>query len=207
LGIVASKIVEKYYRPAIVISLENGIGTASARSIDGFHLHEALCSCSKFLDAYGGHKGAAGLTIKEENIEGFRKDINKMAEQFLEIKKLVPTILIDGEVAFKDINLDLAKLIKSLEPYGEGNPSPIFCSRNLSVISDPQILGRETLKFWVTDGQQSFSAVGFGMAKYKEMLSPENYIDLAYEIIIDDWNKTPTPQLKLKDIKISEVEE
>ncbi|HPN87713.1 MAG TPA: single-stranded-DNA-specific exonuclease RecJ [Candidatus Omnitrophota bacterium] len=207
LGIVASKIVEKYYRPAIVISLEDNIGTGSARSIDGFHLFDALAACSSFLEEYGGHKGAAGLTIKKDNIEPFKKKINQMAEDFLEIKKLLPTVFIDAEISLRDIDIHLARLIKSLEPYGEGNPSPVFCSRNLSVISEPQILGKETLKFWVTDGRQTLSAVGFGMAKYKEMLTPENYIDLAYEIIIDDWNKTPTPQLKLKDIKLSEVEE
>ncbi|MBF0523042.1 MAG: single-stranded-DNA-specific exonuclease RecJ [Candidatus Omnitrophica bacterium] len=204
LGIVASKIVEKYYRPAIVISTDNGVGSASARSIEGFHLYEALSRCSTLLVDYGGHKGAAGLTIKEENIDLLRKQINQLADELLEVKKLVPTILIDCAIDLGVINLELAQLIKSMEPYGEGNPSPVFCSKNLTVTSRPMVMGRETLKFWVTDGSQKISAVGFGMAKYQDMITPKAKIDLAYEIIIDDWNKAPTPQLKLKDIKLAD---
>lgn len=204
LGIVAARLADKYYRPAIVISLENGIGTASARSIKGFHLHDALSNCAEYLDEFGGHAGAAGLTIKEENIDPFRLLINKVAHEVLEVKKLRPTLMIDCEIPISSIDMAMADIISSMEPFGEGNPSPIFCSRNISVKNNPSVLGKNTLKFLVGDDDFSISAVGFGMADYQEIVRSGEKIDLAYEISIDDWNKAPTPQLMLKDIRISD---
>jgi len=204
LGIVASKITDRYYRPAIVISTNDGVGTASARSIDGFHIYDALADCADCLENFGGHEGAAGLTIKEENIDPFRNMINKVAEKKLEIKKLVPTLSIDCEISLKNVNMKLAETVESMEPFGEGNPAPVFCSRNLTVKGCPRVLGRETLKFWVAEGHLTISAVGFGMARFKDIVVPGAKVDLAYEVTIDDWNKAPTAQLKLKDIKLSE---
>ena len=97
----------------------------------------------------------------------------------------------------------MAEIVESMEPYGEANPTPIFCTRNLQVKGYPRIMGKDTIKFWVTDGKVSISAVGFGMASYEELLNLNQPIDLAYEISIDDWNKAPTPQLRLKDIRLS----
>ena len=202
-GIVASKIADKYYKPAIVIALESGVGTASGRSIPGFHLYNVLNECSQCLEQFGGHKGAVGLTIMEDKIDHFRGLINEVADKVLEIKKLTPTLFIDGEIGLKDFNLGTAEMIQTLEPFGEGNAVPVFCSRNLTVKSNPQILARETLKFWVTDGNESISAVGFGMAKFKDIVKIGSKVDLAYQIAIDDWNKAPTTQLMLKDIKVS----
>ncbi len=204
LGIVASRLTETYSRPAIVISLEDGVGTASARSIEGFHLHEALESCSEALENFGGHKLAAGLTIREEKIEEFRDLMNTFAQDVLEVRSLVPSVSIDCEVPLSSLSLDLVDKIDSLEPYGEGNPAPVFCSRQLTVKSKPAVLGRETLKFWVTDGEVSVAALGFGMGKYAKILFPGQKVDLAYQVAIDDWNKAPTVMLKLKDIKENE---
>jgi len=204
IGIVAARLMNKYYRPAIVISIKDGIGTASARSIDGFHLHSALKRCTEYLEGFGGHAMAAGLTIKEENIDPFRSLINKIADETLEAKKLLPTLMIDCEIPLASINMELAEIIDSMEPFGEGNPVPIFCSRKVTVQSDPDVLGKNTLKFWAGDEQFSISVVGFGMGDYLEIVGSGAKIDLAYEISIDDWNKAPTPQLKLKDIRESE---
>ncbi len=203
LGIVASRVAETYYRPTIIISLENGVGTASARSIEGFHLNEALEHCSEILVTFGGHKLAAGLTIKEEHVENFRRKINDFAKDILEIRNMIPTISIDAEVSLSSLSLEVAQLIESLEPYGEGNATPVFCSRQLVVKSPPSLMGKDTIKFWVSDGQSSISAVGFGMAKYADLVRPGAQVDLAYELTIDDWNKSPVPQLKLKDIRES----
>ncbi len=204
LGIVAARITEKYYRPSIVISLENGVGTASCRSVEGFHLYRALSDCSDVLENFGGHEGAAGLTIKEENVTTFRNMINEVAQKVLENVNLVPTISIDGEVPLSRLNLSLHEVLDTMEPFGEGNPEPIFCTRNLTVLSAPQVMGKETLKFWVTDGNVSISAVGFGMAKFREMIQVKSVVDLAYTLMIDDWNKTPTVQLRLKDLRVSD---
>ena len=100
--------------------------------------------------------------------------------------------------------MPLAEMIDSLEPFGEGNPEPIFCTRQVTVKSHPALLGKETIKFWVSDGDYAISAVGFGMARYGGLIHPGGKIDLAYQITLDDWNKKPTPQLILKDIRLSE---
>ncbi len=204
LGIVASRVAETYYRPTIIISLENGVGTASARSIEGFHLNEALHHCAEILVAFGGHKLAAGLTIKEEHVESFRLKINDFAKDILEIRDMIPTLQIDAEVSLSSLSLEVAQLIEGLEPYGEGNATPVFCSRQMIVKSPPMLMGKDTLKFWVTDGQCSISAVGFGMAKYADLIRPGAQVDIAYELTIDDWNKSPTVQLKLRDIRESQ---
>ncbi|MBF0483700.1 MAG: single-stranded-DNA-specific exonuclease RecJ [Candidatus Omnitrophica bacterium] len=203
LGIVASRITDKYYRPAIVISVEDGIGTASARSIDGFHLHDALLECSDLLERFGGHEGAAGLTIKVEHIEAFKKAINKIAHTDLELKRLIPNINIDCEVSLDDVGLELANTIDTMEPFGEGNPEPVFCVLGVTVKSRPQVMGKETIKFWVSDGDSSISAVGFGMGSFANMIDVGNKVDLAFNIGIDDWNKAPVAQLKLKDIRLA----
>jgi single-stranded-DNA-specific exonuclease len=201
LGIVASRIVDKYYRPTVVISVEDGMGTGSARSIDGFHLHEALTSCAGVLENYGGHKRAAGLRLKYENIAVFRQSINDFAQQVLPQEKFIPSLGIDCEIPLGSIDMDLMDLISSMEPHGEGNPTPMFCSRGVTVKSPPALMGKDTIKFWVSDGSKTISAVGFGMGSFKDMIKLGAQVDLAYTLSIDDWNKAPTVQLMLKDIK------
>jgi len=201
LGIVASRIVDKYYRPTVVISVEDGIGTGSARSVDGFHLHEAFSSCAAVLENYGGHKRAAGLRLKDHNIENFRQAINDFAHLSLPPERLTPTLQIDAEIPLSVIDLDLVGLIASLEPHGEGNPAPVFCSRGLTVKSPPSLLGKDTIKFWVSDGVKTISAVGFGMGSFKDKVKLGSVVDLAYTLSIDDWNKAPAVQLMLKDIR------
>ncbi|MBL8013113.1 MAG: single-stranded-DNA-specific exonuclease RecJ, partial [Candidatus Omnitrophica bacterium] len=202
LGIVASKIVEKYYRPTIVISIEDGLGVGSCRSIEGFHLVDALTNCAASLETYGGHKRAAGLKVKHENIDIFRQAINDFAREAFASIDLMPSLDIDCEVPFSALNLDFVNLIDSLEPHGEGNPPVVLCSRNLTVRSAPTVMGKGTIKFWVTDGECSISAVGFGMSEFQPYIKPGKKIDLAYNVMIDDWNKAPVVQLKLKDIKL-----
>jgi single-stranded-DNA-specific exonuclease len=202
LGIVASRIVDKYYRPTVVISVEDGMGTGSARSIDGFHLHEALTSCAAMLENYGGHKRAAGLRLKHHNIDIFRQAINAFAQQAMPQEEIVPILGIDGEIPLSSIDLKLVELISAMEPHGEGNPAPVFCSKGVTVKSTPSVLGRDTLKFWVSDGSKTISAVGFGMGSFRDKVKLGSQVDLAYTLSIDDWNKAPTVQLMIKDIKV-----
>jgi len=203
-GIVASRIKDKYSKPAIVIAIKDDVGTASARSVNGFNFHEAISQCSDCLEAFGGHAGAAGLTIKKENIESFNTLINKIAHQTLDDKKLLPELSLEDEIPLSSIDINLANIIISMEPFGEGNPEPIFCSRQVRVNSLPQLLGKNTLKFWVADNGMTISAVGFGMGELKKEIKKGQLIDIAYTISIDDWNKAPTPQIILKDIKLGQ---
>ncbi|MFA5088250.1 MAG: single-stranded-DNA-specific exonuclease RecJ, partial [Candidatus Omnitrophota bacterium] len=204
LGIVASRIAETYYRPTVVVSVNDGVGTASARSIPGFHLYEALTYCAETLESYGGHQGAAGLTIQEDKIDSFRDMINQYASDKVDGDYLKPSLELDCEVPLSLLDLDLVEIIDTMEPYGEGNPPPYFYTRNLIVKSQPSVLGKDTLKFWVSDGSRTISVVGFKMGKYREFVNLGQRVDLAYQLAIDDWNKAPTVQLKLKDMKLSE---
>ncbi len=202
LGIAASRILEKYYRPTFVISVREGVGSGSARSMEGFHLHEALTKCSNSLEAYGGHKRAAGVTIKEDNIATFRRSINEWAQQVLAEEPLGPTLDIDAQLPLSLIDLPLTKLIATMQPHGEGNAPVILCTRQLKIKTSAQVLAKDTLKFSVTDGVRTYNAVGFGMGGRQKELNQGTIIDLAYSLEIDDWNKLPTVQLIIKDIKI-----
>ncbi len=205
LGIVAARLVDRYYRPAVVISSEGEVGTGSARSIDGFHIFEAFQACSDTLEHFGGHKMAAGLTIRSEKINEFRDVINQFAREALTMETLLPALTIDAEIPLASISLDLARIIDSLEPHGEGNPSAVFCTRGVKVKNVPQVMGKETLKFWVTDGRVTLPVVGFGMAKLKDFLKMGQIVDVAYSISTDDWSGDAQVVLKLKDFRESPV--
>ncbi|MCX5680987.1 MAG: DHHA1 domain-containing protein, partial [Candidatus Omnitrophica bacterium] len=200
-GIVASRIADTFYRPSIVLSIEEGIATGSARSIEGFHLFDALTKCAHLLEDFGGHDHAAGLTIRQENLQVFKEEINAIARETIKEEDLAPSISVDCEIPLSSVNMELVKLAARLEPFGEGNPEPIFCSRSVIVKSPPVVLSRDTLKFWVTDKKNVFSAVGFGMGAYQPLVELGKPIDIVYSVSIDDWNKEPAVQLELKDIK------
>jgi single-stranded-DNA-specific exonuclease len=201
LGIAASRIADKYGRPTIVISLSEDLGVGSARSVEGFHLHDALTSCSDVLESFGGHKHAAGLKVKRENLAEFRSRLNELASG-MTTEELEPTLSIDAEVTLKDADLELINTLDILEPHGEGNPEPVFATRRLMVKSRPQMMGKDTIKFYVTDGRVTRQAVGFGMGEDNAHLRMGQAVDIAFTLSIDDWNKAPQAQLTLKDIRV-----
>ncbi|MFH0753719.1 MAG: single-stranded-DNA-specific exonuclease RecJ [Candidatus Omnitrophota bacterium] len=203
LGIAASKIVEKYGRPAIVISVEDGLGVGSARSVEGFHLNEALAHCAEMLDGFGGHKRAAGLKVKDHMIADLRARLNSFAVNVFADGIPDAVIGVDMQLPLGSVGMDLVDLIAMLEPFGEGNPAPVFATRRLLVKSKPQVMGKDTLKFWVTDGRVSVSVVGFGMAREFGHLRMGQAVDIVYTLGIDDWNKAPQAQIMLKDMRIS----
>ena len=201
LGIAASKIMDRYGKPTIVISFSEGLGVGSARSVEGFHLNEALAHCSGILEEFGGHKRAAGLKVRHERVAEFRERINDFAKGIFQ-KEPVPTLEIDAELPLSQAGMELVKTVASLEPHGEGNPAPLFATRRLMVKSRPQVLGKDTIKFWVTDGRVSLSVVGFGMGTGCADLRMGQAVDIVYSLGIDDWNKAAQVQLVLKDIRL-----
>lgn len=201
-GIVASRIVEKFNRPSIVISGDDGVGVGSARSHNGFHLYNALAHCAEHLETFGGHKMAAGLKVRQEKVAEFKMAINDFARTVVTSEEMAPTIAIDMDIPINQLSIDLAHIINGLQPFGEANIEPILCSRQLTIKSRPQVLGRNTLKMWLTDGQVSVSAVGFGMGDLAAEMAVGDQVDVAYHLSIDDWNKAPTVQLTLKDVII-----
>jgi len=200
LGIVASKIADRFYRPAIVISLTDNLCKGSARSIKNFHLFDALTECKGLLNSFGGHAHAAGLLITRDSIDEFRKNINKLARENLTIEDLLPSLDVDMEVSLTDLNEEVVAELESLEPFGSGNPEPLFYTRNLKLKSEPQTMARETIKFWVTDGKVTMQVIGFGMSSFKESLESAESFDLVYTPKIDSWRDDSSIILEIRDI-------
>lgn len=200
LGIVASKLADKFYRPAIVISLDEDLCKGSGRSIKAFHLFEALTDCRGLLDSFGGHAHAAGLLITRDNIDEFRKSINKLAHERLDLADLLPGIDVDAELVLADLNEKAVRGLEALEPFGMGNPEPLFYTRLLRLKGQPQVLGRETLKFWVTDGALTCQVIGFGMSGMLDSLRHAESFDLVYTPKIDSWRQEESVILEAKDI-------
>lgn len=203
LGIVAAKIADRFHRPAIVVSFnEQGLGKGSGRSIESFHLFEGLLECQEHLEGFGGHKKACGLSILKHNIDGFKQSINRIAQR-LSAQDLLPSLHIDLGLELADLNETLISEIEALEPFGQDNPKPVFCSNNLKIKSKPALLAKDTLKFWVTDGRSAYPAVGFGMGSYLDLVSSAKEINLAYKVSRDTWNGNNQLQLEIEDIRLS----
>jgi len=207
IGIVASRISDRFYRPTILISKKDGVGRGSGRSIKNFHLFEALMGCEDILKQYGGHKYACGLTILEKNLTRFKKTINEIANEVLVPSDLVPHIDIDMEIPLSSLDEGIVEDITGLQPFGARNPEPLFCSRNLRLTQPPRMLKNDHVKFWVSDGNRNFEAIGFGLARDSDTESilrkcPE--IDLAYTASFNTWQGVRNIQLKIEDIRPSE---
>ncbi len=200
LGIVASKIADRFYRPAIVISLKDELCKGSARSIRNFHLFEALMDCKDLLNSFGGHAHAAGLLITKDNIDEFRMQINKLAHDRLNLEDLIPGMDVDAELVLSDLGVEMARELEKLEPFGAANPEPSFYTRALKLKGQVQKLGRDTLKFWVTDGVTTWQAIGFGMASLSEALAQADSFDLVYTPKVDNWRQEESLILETKDI-------
>ncbi|HTZ11736.1 MAG TPA: single-stranded-DNA-specific exonuclease RecJ [Candidatus Margulisiibacteriota bacterium] len=200
LGVVASKLADRFYRPAIVISLGEDLCKGSGRSIKNFHLFQALSECSKFLNNFGGHSHAAGLVITRDSIEDFKKSINRLAKDKLLLEDLIPSVDIDLEVGLSELSEELALELEQLEPFGTANPEPLFYTRSLKLKGEPQLLSRDTLKFWVSDGKTTFQAIGFGMGSFRDSLESSASFDLIYTLKIDNWQEESSVILEAKDI-------
>jgi single-stranded-DNA-specific exonuclease len=200
IGIVASKLANRFYRPTILISLSQGLCKGSGRSIKNFHLFQALLDCKGCLENFGGHQHAVGLVIARDNIEEFKKTINRLAEEKLLLEDLLPSLHIDIELPLSDLSENIIEELEKLEPFGEGNPGPLFYSRALKLRGEPQVLGRGTLKFWVNDGNVIYQAIGFGMSSLKDSLIGADSFDLIYTPRIDSWNGRVSVILEITDI-------
>ncbi len=202
IGIVASRIVEKYYRPTVLISVEDGVGKASARSIQGFDLYESLKECEDLLMGYGGHKYAAGLSIEKEKIETFRDRFEDIARKKLNEDLLIPKLLIDAELQLSQINEKFVELLKNFAPFGPHNMRPVFVSRKLQIVGTPVIVGRNHLKFKVRQDNAVLDVIGFNMGELFYRLSPgESNLDLAYVIEENEYMGRKTIQLRAKDLR------
>ncbi len=202
IGIVASRIVERYYRPTIMISVVDGVGKGSARSVTNFNIYEAIKECSEFLTTFGGHKYAAGLTIPEENIPPFIEKFKEVARRELTEEDLVPVMKVDCEVELKEFDERLIRLLKLMGPFGPLNLRPVFVSRNLRVVGEPSVVGNNHLKLSVEQDGVVMSAIGFNLGdRLPHILNNNQVLDCAYVIEENYWNGRKELQLRLKDIK------
>ena len=202
IGIVSSKVTEKYYKPSILLCFEDGIAKGSGRSIQGFDLYEGLTKCSEFLDKFGGHAMAVGLTLNKENFENFKDKFEKIAEE-ANIKEIVPTIYIDEEVKLKDISMDLVKSLSVLEPFGEANKVPLFLIKNLKIDSIRALSEGRHLKLSLRDESVVINAIGFDIGNLAEEYKIGDKIDVVGILEINSFNGFSSIQINIKDIRKS----
>ncbi len=201
IGIVASRIAEKYYRPTILISTKDKIGKGSGRSIRNFHLFDTLSKCGHLLEGFGGHEKAAGISILKSNLLDFKKFFNEVVHKTLSCEELVPVIDVDMEVSLSVLSEKLINELELCAPFGMGNSRPVFVSRDLRVKDKPRTLRGNGFKLWLTDGNVTCEALG---SKFNDIdisdISSE--FSVVYSPSINDWQGINTIQLKLKDIQL-----
>lgn len=204
IGIVASRLVERYHLPTVMIAITDGEGKGSARSIPGFHLCEALKECEHLLIKYGGHKYAAGLSIKAENISEFREKFKEVSAKFLDEEAITPKLNIDLEIELSDIDDDFMKAIEGFAPFGPQNLRPVFLTRNCEVLGQPYTVGHNHLKMRVRKGNAVFDVIGFGFGDMAKIISDKGcLVDMVYAVEYNTWNDVTRIQIRLRDIKLT----
>jgi single-stranded-DNA-specific exonuclease len=199
-GIVASRLVDLFSRPAFVISLKDGVGKGSGRSVSDFNIYRGIQQCASLLLSYGGHCHAAGISIKEVDIEQFALLLDETIRESGQNLDLVSQTIIDSECQFQDINLSLINQMQMLAPFGSKNPEPVLCARNIKV-SSPTIVGNNHLKMRLTSNGMSCDSIWFAMGNHLNALSGAN-LDVAFTPQINQWNGGSDIQLKMKDVAI-----
>lgn len=207
IGIVASRVVEKYYRPTVMIATPpnnflGGIGKGSARSIPGFDIYQALKQCDDLMIAFGGHKYAAGLTIRTDRIAALQQRLRQVAAGLMTDELRTPKLRIDGEVRFGEIDAKLMRYLQMLAPFGPHNMRPVFMSRKVRVVGTPQVVGSNHLRFKASQDNRVIDAIGFNLGHLAHRLSPaENNVEVAYLIEENEWQGQISTQLRIKDIR------
>lgn len=202
IGIVASRLTEKYYRPTIVLTHSNGNYTGSARSVMGYDLYEALVECSDLLIQFGGHKYAAGLTISPENLSIFADRFEQVVAKSIHPSLLIPEINIDTEIDFTQINGKFFRVLSQMAPFGPQNMSPVFCTKNITFVGTPQIVGTNHLKINVKQQNSAiFEAIGFNLGEFEKLLKPNQPFSICYTIEENNWKDKKRLQLNIKGIR------
>jgi len=200
LGIVASRLINKYYRPTLVLDIQDGMAYGSGRSIDGFNLYAALARLGHLFEKFGGHYHAAGFTLKASNIEVLARELEILAQDELSEHHLIPAIEIDAEMNLTDLSLETINSIKSLTPFGKGNPEPLFYARSLEVIAS-RVVGENHLKLRVKQGGSVVEAIGFGLSERHPI---EDRIDIVFTPEINRWQGDEKIQLRIIDLKVTD---
>ncbi len=204
-GIVASRLIETYYKPTVVLTMSNGLATGSARSVPGFDLYQAVESCADLLENFGGHMYAAGLTMKPENVEEFTRRFHAYVEEHIDPALLVPQVDIDAEISFSNITPAFRATLARFQPFGPGNTAPIFASRSVCG-NDVKLVGAEQEHLRMDLAQQQkpntqIAAIAFQQPEHYEWVRGGRAVDVCYSIAENHYRGVVTPQLRIKDIK------
>lgn len=199
IGIVASRLTEKYFKPTILICIEGDEGKGSGRSIPGIDLHQALVESSQYLKKYGGHEMAVGLSLEKNKIEDFRKHFEEILKE-KNVKQILPVINIDCEITKKDLNKETIEQIKLLEPYGEKNKPPLVVYKNLKITSIRALSEGKHLKIELKDGNENISAIGFNLGELSEEYLIGDKVDIVGNLELNSYNGQERIQINLKDI-------
>lgn len=209
-GIVASRMIEHYYKPTIIFTESNGLLTGSARSIKDFDLYQAVDSCSHLIEHFGGHKFAAGLSIKPENFNAFCEEFERLASEKITDGMTLPEIEIDDEINFSDITPKFIRVLKQFAPFGPGNMSPVFLTKNVYDTGYSRPLGENHLKLNISQPEYrgaGFDAIAFGFGnQFSKIHDDKMPMQICYHIEENEWNGRVTVQLNVKDLVISEQE-
>lgn len=206
IGIVASRLIETYYRPTVILTESNGFATGSARSVQGYDLYQAIEACSDLLESFGGHMFAAGLTLKMENIKPFMERFENHVYKTITEDQLIPRVFIDTELSFAEINEDFFRTMSLFQPFGPENMSPVFISRNVCDTGSGRMVGSsgEHLKLDLcqeSSGRKSFSAIAFNQADHFEYIRRGNPFDICYSLEMNEFRGNRNLQLNIRDIK------
>ncbi len=206
IGIVASRVVDKYFKPTVILTEDNGVYKGSARSIPGFHLYDGLSSLSDILISFGGHKYAAGIKLEKKNLEEFRNRFNEVVKTSLKEEDFIPEIYIDAEIDSKDITNEVMQWLEKLEPYGQGNKEPVFFMKKVFKYQVETFVGKNFnhLKCVFEKNGLIFEAIGYNMKEYKSLMAENDKFDILFSLVHNTWKNTKVIQLNLKDIKKSD---
>jgi single-stranded-DNA-specific exonuclease len=204
-GIVASKLVEEYHLPTVLICTNTEPAKGSARSIPRFHLYEALTRCQPYLAGYGGHEHAAGVSINQTDIPAFRDKLNQIALETLKEEDLIPQLTIDTELGLEKLGADVMEDIARLAPFGQANPRPIFCIKGIQMMRYPRKVGGKHLKMKLRQGQRVIDSIGFNLGALQPHLCQHitSPVDVAFQPQLNDWQGKRQLQLKLKDVQLT----
>lgn len=203
-GIVASRLIEKYYRPTVVLTLGEKFVGGSARSVPGFNLYEAIHACREYLIGYGGHFAAAGMTMRPDNVIAFSNKFEEVVSSTIDPRLLIPELIIDTEITFKNINEKFFKIIQQMEPYGPGNLRPVFITKKVQNTEWTRIVKEQHIRFVVKNENITLTGIGFNLAEKFSLFEKNKPIDLVYTIDENEWNGETNLQLKVIDFRLSE---
>ena len=203
-GIVASRLIEHYYRPTVVLTQSGDYAAGSARSVPGFNLYEAIHACKEYLLGYGGHFAAAGMTIKLDKIEAFSTKFEEVVSSTIPLELLIPELVIDSEINFRDISWSFYNVISQMEPFGPGNLRPQFLAKKVFDTGSSKIVKEDHLRFVLRQENISLTGIGFGMAEKFPLLEMKKPVDIVFKIDENEWNGQKSLQLRMVDLRLSE---